>query len=325
MPASAATPSGSTSSTSRISWPMSASRRFAPSWRSSARGQLLARGAHRFERRAGGAIGLGQRGLAARARRRPPCGRFRPARSRRSARARCCGECCRRVVEARALVRSSRRARLRASRSGCARRLGARVQSATSGVIAARRPPRAARPRAQRLRLGAHFGKAGRAPRASFAHARRALRSSRRRRRQARRARHRLVARRFGLGSRADASAGLRLVQRGAARGDAVELALALGMALARRIGFALRSRRAVARLRLAVAAAAISAVGSCAPPRAGVSASARALSSFALDVGEAIALGEPARGAGRRIGRDREAVPAPQIAFAARPAAGRA
>ena len=55
-----------------------------------------------------------------------------------------------------------------------------------------------------------------------------------------------------------------------------------------------------------------------------GLDLAAQALE-LGLDVRETVLAGEAAGGAGRRVGGDREAVPAPEIARRARPGAGRA
>ena len=156
-PASAARPEGSQSSSVAIACMSSSPRRRAPFDALLRRRALLARRRHRFERLAGGAVGVGERGLAERERvggllargfglgelvgeRMRRGGRIRPARRRSSP----APAPLRRCRSANSAMRASARAR----RS---------VQDARSAAIVARRAARAWVSRAKRLRRGARF------------------------------------------------------------------------------------------------------------------------------------------------------------------------
>ena len=108
----------------------------------------------------------------------------------------------------------------------------------------------------------------------------------------------------------------LRLGQRRAPRGQAVDLALGGGMPVARRVGLALQLAAAVARGRLRLGGGGDLRFGGSGGGAAGFELRAGD-GEFGLDIGEAIAFGEPARRAGRRVGGGGKAVPAPQIALA--------
>ena len=248
MPARSATSAGSTSSISRISCATSASRRLAPSKRSSARAGFLARGAHRLERGARGAVGVGERGLglgqpvgggAARGFRGLDLADQRAALLGEQPRARL------RALARSVLASLDARFERRDLRGGAAR--GARSRPARSAAMAARRRSASsasrasacasartsASTRALAFDLAAHGGelllelggrRAARRARASAS-----LRAARR-----------LVAARgqprLGLGERREP------------RGVAARLALGRGMAIARGVGLrAARSRQRVA------------------------------------------------------------------------------
>ena len=260
-------------------------------------GEFLARGAGRFERGAGVAVGFGQRvlGLLPGGRRRRGA-RLPPWRLRRS------GPCAsRRKPAARFPVRRGRawprRCAARAWRSGCARRRAARSS----------RPCRRRAPRAACRRVP---------PRARSPAARRAPRRAWRACRRCRRAR----AASLLSSSAAGASAA-------SARSASALAALASSRLAVRRVrASASAESRAAWRLR-SRSRARVSAFGvaggiegglrglerACACP----STSARADHQFAVDLGKAAALREPPRRAGRRVRRRDEAVPAPQVAFA--------
>ena len=119
---------------------------------------------------------------------------------------------------------------------------------------------------------------------------------------------HRLLA--------ARAQSRLGLAQRGKARGVAARLAFGFGVPIARRLRFLLQ--RAPARARVGF--------GRCRGGGFGLGGRNRRLFvldlaahrlELGLDIGEPVLAGEAPRGAGRRVGRDREAVPAPEVALA--------
>ena len=227
MPASAVTPSGSTSSTSRISCATSVSRRLAASWRSSERATFLARGAH-----------------ALRARRVPPC-RHRPALFRRSRARR---PPLRRAVSAASISPISAR-RFSANACGASSRLRALGRAFRRCAFRASRSARCALPRS---RPGSALGGVQRASRRSACSASRASACASARTSAcwrafaARRLSRTSASSAFKLGSRARSAAscapprrrrglrfgqaasrpGLGFGQRGAAGGDAVDLAL---------------------------------------------------------------------------------------------------
>ena len=309
---------GSTSSISWISWAISASRRLAPSKRSSARAASSRAVPMRFERGARGAVGVG------RARSRPSARRSAAARRAVSAVSISLISARRFSSNTRGASSSSARSLLASATAGVEgrdlrgravvavapglplggdrlRAGGRRVSasrasacaSARTSASCARWPSISARtPASWRLDVGAG-GSA-----ASAARPRRAQRPPRRGRRQAapwprsaprgarccalisRSASAVEFARRVGLALRARASA-----------------SRAAASALRRRISFGLGCRRATVLLRVDVA-------------RAGIE--------LALDVGEAVAL--PARRRAAPVGAwaaTDEAVPAPQVAFA--------
>ena len=316
--ASSATSAGSTSSISRISCATSARRRLAPSKRSSARAASSRAAPMRFERGARGAVGLGERVLGLR-----PAGRrrrgapLRRSRSRRSARVRFSANSRGRIVEAGALGLGFLDARLRASRSARRRPRARSLQPCAVG--------------GDRRRAGAPAISASRA--SACASARTSASCARwpsisprtaaslrldlggRRQRGERVARPRRARRRPRRGSRSAAPS-----PRSSAESRAA-------LRLASRSASAWRSRAASAsccssrqRARAAVSASAADATSASAAVdrRAAWSRPrARTAVQLGLDIGEAVLAGEPARGAGRRIGGDREAVPAPEIAVA--------
>ena len=310
-------PAGSTSSISWISWAMSASRRLAPSTRSSARAGFLAGGAQRFERGAGGAVGLGERvlglGQAVGGGAAGGFGGFDLA----DQRAALLGEGPRRVFER---ARSAWPRRCASSSVAiCARRaraalapglpVGGDRREAAVGELGLAR---------ERLRFGAHLGEHARACR----RCRRATAAS-------------WPSRSAAGGSAASACsasrlAGLRFVAaRGQARlaprpaprcARASRLASRSAAACASRaaVGLALRARASASRAAASAAPAAArsacaASTRACAWPRP----RARAASSSASMSARRLRSREPARGAGRRMRGGGKAVPAPEVAFA--------
>src|SRR5262245_57866913 len=94
-----------------------------------------------------------------------------------------------------------------------------------------------------------------------------------------------------------------------------VDLALGGGMTFARRVRLALCRAPGIAWGALAGARRLQFALGGCRRLALGRRVDARLLQ-LVFDVDQPRALGEPARGAGRGVGRGDEAVPAPDVAF---------
>ncbi len=115
-----------------------------------------------------------------------------------------------------------------------------------------------------------------------------------------------------------------RLGQRGTPRGIAIELTLGGFMLIARGVALALALAGGGARLGFGGAGGLQGIFGGLDHAARGLGIGAGQLH-FGFDIGEAGALGQTAGGAGRGVGRGGKAVPAPQVAFGATPAAGRA
>ena len=291
---------------------MSARRRLAPAKRSSARAASSRARADGFERGAGVLVGGGERVLGfgqavggGAARR---FGGFDLADQRGAL----LGERGGRIVEARALGRGFLDALFegRELRGGA---VPARVQPSRSEAICASRRAASSASRANAcasartsasmdalgLDLAAHRARAwsrsrraGAAPRAPRSASLRAAFAS-----------SRLAARRrLGLGERRDAG------------GVAAGLALGIGVLLARGGGGMLQVAPPGAGIGFGLGGGAHLRFGGRDRRALGIDLGAHRLQ-LGFDVGEAVLAGEPAGGAGRRIGRDREAVPAPEVA----------
>ena len=123
---------------------------------------------------------------------------------------------------------------------------------------------------------------------------------------------------------RSAVEAAVRLGQRRFARGVAIDLALGRrhGVRARRRPRAARRARHRARRSRRSAAAfSSASALSSACRLVGGIDAG---LLQLVFDIDQSRALGEPPRRAGRRMGGGDESVPAPDVAFAATPAAGR-
>ncbi len=108
----------------------------------------------------------------------------------------------------------------------------------------------------------------------------------------------------------------LRLAERREARRIAAGLAFGFRMPVARGVGQVLRFAPAGARIGLGLGGSGDFGFRRRDRRVLGLDLAAHRLQ-FGLDVGEPVLAGEPPRGAGRRIGGDREPVPAPEIAVA--------
>ena len=267
-----------------------------------------------FERGACGAVGLGERVFALRRGDRP---RLAPralprSRSRRSGR----GALPRTAAAYRPGFRArswSRRAAPRWSRSAVAAPSRRAVQAAASAAIAASRRSRKLDLAGERLGLGAHFGEPAAIVRRPWCGSRRGALRDRRSaagpRAPARLARALRSASASAVASRACASASAerREVMRLSSRSAAAWRSRAASASCCRSRQ---RVRAAFSASRVA-ATSASAAVTACA---AHIEVGAHD-AQLRLDVGEPVAAGEATGRAGRRMGRDRKAVPAPQVA----------